>query len=622
MTEAVTGFPPEFLPGYVVYLAAIFVPGYGLGELLGRWKEGDTLVERAGYSFGLGLSADTVVYALKTAGVGVGGFRLAGMGISVVYLMVFLGVAALGASYLRRRSFARPPSFALYDAAVFAMVAVLAAAIYVYFAKYPYFPDYQIDYAAHATQATGLITGAVVTVPRMLLYGAGNYQIAASILAVGGWALLTAQRTMAIMVLLSPFLVFSASSRIFASRRAALFTTALYALSGIVWVPMVYAVGLYANFVGVLLEVLLVSAFLDLSSNLRSRTAWVADGAILVASYFSHYTVITILGSFLFFGLGMALLRRPGYKSYLAVGAAFLAPGAVGALVFEKTLGTILAISYTVGSPVVLSTYLSGLLSPIPALAYIAVDVSNDLGFVALMALLAVALYKGYKSRYVPALLLALWFVAILVAAPEDYLAWRFSFEAAIPLLLLSGYGLHALLPEDAPRTAVRRSKLKAARGGGPPRLGSVVVALLFLVPAVAGSPTWFMVQNVTANASQEAQLQGELLHAMSWMGQNTPAGSKFLSVTEPRFEYAQVVIDRNTTYQYFRNAPQAITYAGQLGAQYIIVTHFDVRFSLSTLAPDFYSTNLPWYTYPSQNGIAMVYNNTDVMIFEVTPNG
>ena len=611
-----------FIPGFILYVAAILVPGYGLGELLGRWKEEDSLVERAGYSFGLGLSADTVVYAVKTLGVGAGEFRLAGMGVSVVYFMIILGVAALGASYYLRRSFAKPPSLTWYDGGNLAIVVVLAIAIAAYFTKFTYFPDYQIDYFVHTLQATGLIAGSLVTVPKMLLYGAGNYQIAAGLLSVGGINLVTAERTMTILVLLSPLLVFAVSGKVFGDRRAAFFSTVIYALSGIIWVPMVFAVGLYANFVGVLLELLLVAAFLDLASGIHSRAVWISSLMVMISAYFSHYTVLTVFGSLLIFSLLLTVLRRPGYKGYLAASLVFLAPGAAGALLFRHTLATILTISYGVGSPVTLSTFLSTALSPIPALAYIAVDVSNDLGFLSMVALLAVALYKGYRSRFFPSLLVACWFVAILVAAPENYLAWRFSFEAAVPLILLSGYGLHALLPATSPRSLVRRDKLREARTGGSARYTALVVGLLFLLPTVVNSPAWSMVENVRTNAGSEAQVQVALLQAMSWMGGHTSPGSGFLSVTDPRFFYASVVVDRNTSYDYLKGASQAIAYANSQGEQYIIVTHFDVRTSVVALAPNPFDPALPWYTYPLQNGLTMVYNNTDVMIFEVSGTG
>ena len=609
----VTSLPVEFLPGYVVYLAAIFVPGYGLWEVLGRWKDDDTLADRLGFSFGVGIAVDTIVFALKTLGLGVG--FLYGATIGLVYFLILVGVAALGVSYARRRRFTGPPRFARDDLATVFFAAFVAAVIALYLGKFPIFPYFNPDFLVHQVQATGLTLGTLSSVPRMLVYGAADYQLGMALLAVGGLPLATVRHTMALLTVLSPFFVYAVAKRLFASRRAALFAAAIFALSGTVWTPLVLNDGLYANFIGVLLELLLVVGFLDLSSGYRSPSVWLSSGVFLVAGYFSHYTAISTFGAFLFFSVALGLLRRPSARGHLLATAVFLAPGALGALVFHSTVTNILNISYNEFSSPGFTTYVSRLLSPIPSVAFIAVDVSNDPGFVALFALLALGLYWAYRSRSLPALLLGVWFFALLAVSPENGGAWRFGFEAVVPVILLAGYGLDSLLSRG-PAAVPKKVRLRAPKSQGFRRVGMVAVCLLFLVPIVYNGWAWSTAQNATVGTQQEAQVQSQLLQAMTWMGQNTPPTSLVLSVTDPRFIFARTVIDRITSDHYSASPNDSISFARAHGESYIVVTRYDVDTGNGTVVSD--SQSLPWYTYPQSAGLTLVYKNGDVMIFEI----
>ena len=610
----VTGFPPEFFPGYVAYVAAIFLPGYGLWELLGRWREGDTLTDRVGLSFGVGIAVDTAVLAVKTLGVGVS--VLYGAGIGVVYFLIFLGIAALGASYARRRCFTAPPAFTRIDFAVILLATFIGGVIALYFTKFPIFPYFNPDFLAHDTQTVGLVQGTIASVPTMLVYGSADYQLALTLLTVGGIPLVTMRHTMDVLTVISPFLVFAVTKRILARQRAALFATAIFALSGTVWAPLVLYDGLYANFVGVLLELLLIVAFLDLASAYRSPSVWVSSGIILVAGYFSHYTVISLFGSLLIFSLAAALLRRPSSKGYLVATAVFLTPGALGAVMFRHSLLAILQVSYFIYAPTPYTTYLSRLLSPVPSVAYIAVDVSNDIGMVALFALLVVALYWTFRSRNLPALLLAIWFVGLLVASPESGAAWRFAFEAIVPVILLAGYGLDSLLLSGPGRVRVERLRLTMPRSPTLRRVGMVAVCLLFLVPMAYGGTAWATAQNATTGTHQEAQVQGQILDAMTWMSQNTSPTSLVLSVTDPRFIFARSTIDRIASDHYAPSPTASISFAKAHGESYIVVTRYDVDTGNGTIVGD--DPSLPWHTYQGAEGLTLVYSNPDVVIFEV----
>ena len=84
-----------FLAGYLIYLIFIFLPGIGLGELLGVWKGTSMLLsEKIAISFGLGISIDAIVMLNRTSKIG----GLVGIDIMTVYFVIALGLVALIAS--------------------------------------------------------------------------------------------------------------------------------------------------------------------------------------------------------------------------------------------------------------------------------------------------------------------------------------------------------------------------------------------------------------------------------------------------------------------------------------------------------------------------------------------
>ena len=448
----------------------------------------------------------------------------------------------------------------------------------------------------------------------MLLYGAGTYQMAAAFLLVGATDLATAQHSMAMLAVLSPFLVYAVACRLFGGRRAPLAATIVYSLSGTIWAQMIYSDGLYPNFVGVLLQLTLVVAFLDLSANLKRRSAWVASGVVLIASYFSHYTVLAILGTFVVLaGVQFLMARKgPDWRPTLTSGLVFLAPAAVGAVLFRSTFLTDLKISYQSGGSQPLTTPLSSLLSSIPSVAYLAFDIRNDLGFVATVILLAAAMYKGAKFRAAAVALPAVWFFGLLVAAPQDYAAWRFSLEALVPLTLLAGYGLDALMPKR------KLSKAMRLKRSDPYVFMTVVVGLLFLTPIVATGWASTFTQTLVPGAAAQAQSQNQDLMAMTWLGQNTKPSSTVLSITDPTFLYTGLFAGRNCSYGYTSNETQAIAVGRQDGFSYLVITRLNVYFNVATPAPNDSATYLPWFTFSQSSNAKLVYGNAYVRIYQI----
>ena len=262
----------DFL-GYLPYLAFIFFPGIFIGEFLGLFQNRETLTERVALAFGLGLAADTLVLSVVTSGASVLGHSLLGMDSDVVYAILGVGLALSTVVVAIKKKFTfyvRPQKI---DLAILLIMVGLGAMLAAFFAKYPIFPEYEsADFGNHLNFSTGLISGAFSSVPGGILYYGVEYQLAASILLVGGPALVTIRDTMALLVFLSPLLIYLASVRLFSNRVSALLVTIVYAFSGTLWFDSVFNAGLYANFFGLLASLFLITAFIEVAANLRSKT--------------------------------------------------------------------------------------------------------------------------------------------------------------------------------------------------------------------------------------------------------------------------------------------------------------------------------------------------------------
>src|SRR5271157_2888979 len=93
--------PQEFLPGYLLYILFIFLPGIGMGEILHLWRDRDSIMERLALALGLGISLDAVVFLIRTSGFG----PLKGMDSNTVYLVMVLGLVLLAIPIVKTKSF-------------------------------------------------------------------------------------------------------------------------------------------------------------------------------------------------------------------------------------------------------------------------------------------------------------------------------------------------------------------------------------------------------------------------------------------------------------------------------------------------------------------------------------
>ncbi len=462
-----------FYLGYGPYLFAIFLPGLGIGEALSLWKREDSLAEKLGLAFGLGLAFDTLVLAVRTSGLSILGETLRGVDLPTIYFIIAAGVAALAVAWLRKRRLDVLGMPTPADLAMTLLTVTLGVMVALYFAKYPIFPAYASqDPAAHVGIAQGLISGAMTSFPGGVLYYGIHYQLASALLLVGGEPLVTAQRTMGVLVVLSPLLVYAASKRILASSRAALTTVAVYVLSGTIWFNGVFDAGLYANFFGILACLFFIVAFLQVAEGIRYPRYWLIFSLALVMVYFSHYSSVTLFPALLILPLVRVAMDGKDVKRYfLPVLVAFL-PAAV-ALVTDPKLASLLwgLVFGGVGPMALLGhTALSDALSAFPVVGYMAFEVSDDVAFVLLMIFACISVRSSIASKRSSSLVPCLWFLSILVVAPMNENAWRFSYRGSPALHDHGGIWDHVNSFETRPAQAKEDGLGPGAEPQGRPR--------------------------------------------------------------------------------------------------------------------------------------------------------
>lgn len=567
-----------------------------------------TLMQRIGIAFGIGIAFDTVVLAFRTSGISFGGVTLRGVDTGTLYLIIASGAVLLLASVIYRRKllFATKPKAS--DGALAAMMAVLALVVWLIFEKYPVFPEFpHPDFQTHVEIAEGLVSGSVVTIPRGILYYGVHFQLASTLVFVGGEPFVTIQRTMGILVILSPLLVYLVAARIFASIGPGIVAAALYVFSGMVWFDSVFVSGLYANFFGLLVALFFIFVFLELADKIRSLQTWFLFGLVVAGAYFSHYTIITVLPAVLAVPVVLLLRSRLDYKRYLIPFVASVAPAGLVVAVRPRIVHFLLYLSQSSGGSLTGSTAISSALAFFPSLSYLALEVNDDIAFIFLFLFTVICIYRSASSKDALVFIPLVWFAALIIAAPQNTSAWRYSYEALVPLVLLASYGLFSVLP---------RLKIQRRRSGESNALGQYakvgLVLALLLVPMVVGSWGTTSLSDAVTDTQIQAQSQQSVYSAIMWLKSNTPANSTYLSLTDWRFLYTYIFIGRNTTYQYFGSEDQAIAYARQNGLGYIIVTY------LTTISlPS--GTQYPWTTYQASSNATLVYSNSDVEIFQVT---
>ncbi|MDG7017166.1 MAG: hypothetical protein JRN73_02285 [Nitrososphaerota archaeon] len=597
--------PNGFGLGYLVYLAAVFIPGVGFGELLGAWKKGDGLGEKLGYAFGLGLAVDTLVLVVRMSGATIAGYRLSGLGLETVYFLIAAGILALATSVAARKTVALPSRPSRAEAVLLVVILIQAGLVYLFFLKYPVFPTYPSqDFRNHAEEAQALISGNLTMLPGGLLYYAAQGQIALSLLSVGGFALLTSEVTMAIIAVLSPLIVYLAASKMFADKTASLLITAIYSLTGTVWYVTVFDAGLYPNFFGILASLFMLVAYVDVVRRERGALKWAVFLLAMVLFYMAHYSDVALLVVFLLIPVYQYVKDRSDVRRYLLPSAILIAPAAAAALLLPGLYPYIIALVENGRGNFISHSTLSTLLSGVPVLSYMAGEVNDDIEFIILMALTAVYVVR-MKGGSALALFPLAWFL-ILVSVPANSNSWRFAFEGVTPLIFMAGYSIRSLTVEKR-NPGTKKIRTNISKGWKV-----AIILIVLLTPIIVGSWTTEVVSDTTTNTRVVSQGEYALYNAMIWMSQSTPANSTFLSLTDWRFSYLNGTIGRTTMPLFFYQPGPAIAYARSHGADYIIVTY------VVTVPVPSGTNAYPWFNFKPSANLTMAYSNDYVKIFKI----
>ncbi len=602
--------PETFTPGYLLYLLEIFAPGIGLGELLNVWKRDDKFVEKLALSFGLGLAFDTLLIMVRTSGLNLLGVELLGLEPTTIYFIIGLGFFFMIAAFLRKRRLdliSRPSSV---DLAVLALALAQALMIFVWLQKYPIFPGFESpDYGLHSALAQGLVSGGVASLPQGGLYFGIHYQLASALLLVGGEPLVTAQSILAILVVLSCPLFYMASARLFSSAKTGLAATAIYALSGTIWFNSVFTSGLYPNFFGILALLFFLAAFMGVADRIGSWEAWAVFLFALVMIYFSHYSSVTLFPAIIAIPLLKLGQKRSDVKRYVVPALVTLLPAAVGFLAFPSYEFSILGLAAGGAPFVVGSTPVASALSSLPVLSFMALETSNDLGFMFMLILFAVFVYRLASSRQALHFVPLVWFLALALASAVVMLPTRLAFTALLPLNLMAGYGLATLLPKM--QVSVRERRRGSTKSWK--YLQTIVILAVIMGPIVVNSWGQYALSDGLTNAGTYSKAQGDVYSAMYWLKDNTPGNSSYLAITDWRFTYTNLFFQRTTTIAPIFVETGILKAAKAYGAKYLIVTYY------FTVQPPTSTQVYPWNSIQPSSNFTLLYSNDDVKVFKLT---
>lgn len=624
--------------GYTLYVLAIFLPGLGVGELLGLWRKGLGLSSRIAIAFGLGLSIDTFVILIRTSGITLFGATLLGVDLNTVYFLFWIGAIALIVSLILRKRFFFPVKPVFIDYALLVIIATQAIMIFLYFQRYPIFPAFDSgDFHDHVFEARDTIAGTIsfqrgstggptgleqyYYPPHGILYEAVHYQLSIAFLLVNGTDLITSQVTMSIVVILGSLIFYLFAERLFKSPKVGLLSALIYAFTGMVWFNVVFDSGLDSNFYGILAILFFIVCLLIYFDSPKKLSSWIILILGFVNLAMSHFSVVTAFPAIAVYVLFRILSSKTKITSAIKYGLPLflIAAGSGGILLlFPKISTTFVSVFRPGGNYVTGSTFLSNVLYGAPFLSYLALFVF-DIPFVALMVLTVISLYFALRRReFIAFSLPFVWFLSLAIGNISPGEAWRFSIVAIVPLTIIAGYGIYCLLERFGGKIKVRVAKSARSPASSSLRSPSLwkvaLILLITIVPLVIGSWGEQMVVNSLTNTSTASQQQTYVYNAIIWLGNNTPNDSSYLATSDWRFTYTDVLIGRETFYDNVSTPSAAILAATNDADQYIIVSQWIVGNTPPAPGQD------PWSNFPhsTTQNLTLVYTNPDVEIFSL----
>jgi len=598
------------LLGYFEFVALLFLPGLAFMEL---FQVGDDLsfAERLGLAFGLSMAVDVLVLVFRTSGLLIGSQFLRGIFPLTLELMLGASFVVFAAAVAFRRKvtfYVRPERYDLY---VLGLVATQALLVVVHFTKYPIFPQFQsVDFTQHVQITSALQAGGLTMFPGGIMYYGAHLLMGSLVALSGDLALVATQYAMGLLTVFSPLLVFVAVCSLTKSKRVGLIATVLYVSTGFVWFGSVFDAGLYANFYGVLSILLLFALVPIVLKQPRSPGVWVALVLAVGSGYFSHYSYVTVIPALVALPPAFFVLERKVSLPAIAISGVVVLPGLVAAIL-RPDLVTLLIqfVQASAGGNVAGDTFVSQYLAGWPVLRYLVVEIADDLGAVVILVLMALGAYVAVRSKNPVVWILMVWLLAILVVAPFSEAAWRFSYMALVPLLIVAAVGFEWLIPRSEERALRQRSKMRARRDYGRYRLGLLGVVFLLLV---VNSWSWQLLGDAASNGAANSQNQHGVLAAMHWMNATTPRDSEVVSVTDSDYNYFQLLYGRPSGYAPLATPDQVVAAsAASKVPTYVVLTRVG-----TVTVPD--SSQNPFNLYPNDTRFQLQYNQSGVLVYKL----
>lgn len=542
------------------------------------------------------------MFFIGSSGLQISGVTLAGVSLTGFYVAMAIGVASYLASVFFTRRLTSIPRPSRTDASVLFLMLIQAGIILIFFQKYPIFPEYDsVDLRVHVNIVNTLLSGGS-SIPGGILYYGVHYQLALGTILSGDQTLIAVQRVGAILAILATPLIFSFCSRIMADRRAGLFAAILYSLAASIWFGSLFNTGLYSNFFGILASLLVLMLTADVVQEGLSVGRAVPLSLGVAMLYLSHYSDVSVIPAVLTVPLILLATGKLQRRS-LAPPLALILPAVLVLASYPGLVGLLLGFLANAGGNVVGGTFLSGALSPVPVVAFMAIETYYDVGFVLLSLLAAFYAWWILRERDAVKLMVLVWLLSVVLVAPLNSGAWRLSYVALVPLTIMAAGGLSKILP------VAQQRRQKASRYGGARRILVGVLLILLLV----GSWGVTVVSDSTTLTQVDAQAQANVYNSILWIGNNTKGGA-ILSVSDFRYLYAPQLIGRDAAYEFISTPSQALPVARSRGFSYIAVTRI-VTASVPAVPSLF-----PWNNFPtgSNANLTLVYSNPDVRIFKV----
>lgn len=384
------------------------------------------------------------------------------------------------------------------------------------FIKYPIFPkDPSADFQSHFLNAQLFVNGGEFR----FLYS-GVYLLFSPLFLFFNEPItifMGMQGIMATLTLFTPVVLFFIINKIYSNETVALLGTLIYVIVGSLWYIPIHSAGLYPNFFGNLITLLLILLLLDFVKNKIDVKRAVVFVVLILLLYNSHYSVVLILLTLLIFApFVFKFQRRIFYTSIISILPLF------GGLALIPEQASAVYSSLTTTVPVESLKYGYGGLNPLPELLglvpfwqYLTAQVHGFVIGLLTIITIPVSIFLYIKTRNKLLLLPLIWFFVSWILAPWDAGAWRFSHQAMLPLFLL------------LPSIFVFLLKLK--------RKFWIILLLILIIP---GSWSQFVVSDTSRDAIPNSILQSEIVDSFSWIRNGIPEGSRIISITDWRYYF------------------------------------------------------------------------------------